>query len=73
MTDQYKCLVCDNPVYESDEGFYCPKCDTEFSKVEKSAYLINHVGKYSVGELLEAVHHMIGSHQSILHLARKHL
>ncbi len=66
MTDQYKCPMCETPVNESDEGFSCPKCNTEFSQVGESAYLINHVGNYSVSELLEAVQHMIGSHQSIL-------
>jgi hypothetical protein len=68
MTDQNKCPMCDNPVNEADEGFYCPTCDTEFSKVGDSAYLINHIGNYSVSELLAAVQNMIGSHQSIHNL-----
>ena len=66
MTERYKCPMCETPVNDSDEGFSCPKCHTEFSQVGESAYLINHVGNYSVSELLEAVQHMIGSHQSIL-------
>ncbi len=66
MEDQYNCPMCESSVHESDEGFSCPKCNTEFSKVGESAYLINHVGNYNVSELREAVQHMFGSHQSIL-------
>jgi hypothetical protein len=66
MEELYRCPMCDNPVHESDEGFSCPQCNTEFSKVGESAYLINHVGNYSVSKLLDAVQHMTGSHQSIL-------
>ena len=68
MEDQHECPMCESPVNESDKGFSCPQCNTEFSKVGESAYLINHVGKYSVSNLLEAVQHMTGSHQSILNL-----
>ena len=66
MADQYECPMCESPVNESGEGFSCPKCNTEFSKVGESAYLINHVGNFSVSKLLEAVQQMTGSHQSIL-------
>jgi uncharacterized Zn finger protein (UPF0148 family) len=66
MEERYQCPMCESPVHESDESFICPTCDTAFSKVGESAYLINRVGKYRVSDLLEAVQHMIGSHQSIL-------
>jgi predicted amidophosphoribosyltransferase len=66
MEDVIKCPLCESTVQESDEGFICPECSTEFSKVGESAYLINHVGNFSVSELLEAIQHMTGSHQPIL-------
>ncbi|MEE8570127.1 MAG: hypothetical protein V3S97_03900 [Candidatus Bathyarchaeia archaeon] len=66
MANQYECPMCESPVHESDEGFSCPKCNTEFSKVGESAYLINHVGNFSVSKLLEAVQQMTGSNQPIL-------
>ena len=68
MAELNKCPMCEGSVEKSDEGFSCSKCNTEFSQVGESAYLINHVGNYCVSELLEAVHHMIGSHQTILTL-----
>ncbi len=63
MSDHKKCPICESPVLECDDGFSCLECDTEFSQVGESAYLINHVGNYSVSELLEAVQHMIVPHQ----------
>jgi predicted amidophosphoribosyltransferase len=66
MEDVIKCPLCESTVQESDEGLICPECSTEFSKVGESAYLINHVGNFSVSELLEAIQHMTGSHQPIL-------
>jgi Zn finger protein HypA/HybF involved in hydrogenase expression len=66
MEDVNKCPFCESTVQENDAGYTCPECSTEFSKVGESAYLINHVGNFSVRELLEEVQHMIGSPQPIL-------